>query len=76
LLVLLAVRRWMKSAFAMPFAILSMAAASAVVLRSLGMSGSEHGWYLPILWARLPPGPPSSRARTGRQLTNDVADES
>ena len=49
LLVMLSVRRWMRSAFAMPAAILAMAGTVAVVLRSVGLSEAEHGWYLPSL---------------------------
>ncbi len=51
LMVLLAVRRWSKSAFAMPAALLVMWLTGAVALRSLGLSGPEHGWYLPSLGA-------------------------
>jgi SulP family sulfate permease len=49
LMMLLAVRRWIKSALAMPAALLLMWFTGAVVLRSLGLSGPEHGWYLPSL---------------------------
>ncbi|MFI4953271.1 MAG: SLC26A/SulP transporter family protein [Burkholderiales bacterium] len=49
LMVLLAVRRWNKSAFAMPAALLMMWLAGVIVLRSMGLSGSEQGWYLPSL---------------------------
>jgi SulP family sulfate permease len=51
LLVMLAVRRWIKSALAMPAALLLMWLTGAVVLQSLGLSGPEHGWYLPSLGA-------------------------
>jgi SulP family sulfate permease len=47
LMVLLSVRRWAKSAFAMPAALLVMWLTGAIVLQSLGLSGPEHGWYLP-----------------------------
>ena len=46
LLVLLAVRRWIKWPFAFPLALLAMWAFAAVVLRLLGLSGEAHGWYL------------------------------
>jgi sulfate permease, SulP family len=49
LLVLLVVRRWFKSAFAMPAALLLMWLTGAVVLQSLGLSGPEHGWHFPSL---------------------------
>ncbi len=49
LMVLLGVRRWNKSAFAMPAALLMMWLAGVIVLRSMGLSGSEQGWYLPSL---------------------------
>jgi len=49
LMVLLAVRRWSKSALAMPVALLLMWLTGVVVLRTLGLSGPEHGWYLPSL---------------------------
>ena len=47
---LLAVRRWIKSAYAMPAALVVMCLAGAI-LRSLGLTGAEHGWYLPSLGA-------------------------
>jgi SulP family sulfate permease len=49
LMVLLAVRRWVKSPFAMPAALLMMWLVGTVALRPLGLSGPEHGWYLPSL---------------------------
>lgn len=49
LVVLLALRRWVKSAFAMPAALLVMWLTGVIVLQSLGLSGPEHGWYLPSL---------------------------
>src|SRR6266571_1270815 len=55
--VLLALRRWVKSAFAMPAALVAMWLVSATGLRALGLSGSEHGWYfrsLGTLTAWLP----------------------
>jgi sulfate permease, SulP family len=49
LMVLLAVRLWIRWAFAMPAALLVMWLAGAIVLQSLGLSGPEHGWYFPAL---------------------------
>ena len=49
LLVLLAVRRWGRSALAMPASLLVMWLAGAIVLRSAGLSDPEQGWYLPSL---------------------------
>lgn len=46
LAVLLALRRFVKSAFTLPAALLAMCLAGTIVLRSLGLSGPEHGWYL------------------------------
>jgi SulP family sulfate permease len=54
LLVMLAVRRWVRSAVAMPLAIVSMAAAGALALGMLGLDGPGHGWYLPSLGALTP----------------------
>ena len=51
LMVLLALRRWIKSALAMPTALLVIWLTGVIVLRSLGLSGSEHGWYFPSLGA-------------------------
>jgi sulfate permease, SulP family len=44
--VLLALRRWVKSPFAMPAALLVMWLVGLGALRSSGLSGPEHGWYL------------------------------
>jgi sulfate permease, SulP family len=49
LAILLALRRWIKSALAMPAALLALWLAATIVLRSLGLSAPEHGWYLPSL---------------------------
>jgi SulP family sulfate permease len=49
LLTLLVVRRCLKSAFAMPAALLLMWLTGVVVLQTLGLSGSEHGWHFPSL---------------------------
>jgi sulfate permease, SulP family len=46
LAVLLGLRRFVKSAFALPVALLVMWLAGMLALRSLGLSGHEHGWYL------------------------------
>lgn len=47
--VLLAVRRWIKWAFAIPFALVAMWLTVTLALKALGLSASEHGWYLPSL---------------------------
>ena len=44
---LLALRHWSKSAFALPGALVTMCLTGALILRGLGLSGAEHGWYLP-----------------------------
>lgn len=49
LLVLLAIRRWIKSGLAMPIALLVMGFIGAAVLQLLGLSASQYGWYLPAL---------------------------
>jgi sulfate permease, SulP family len=49
LLVLLAVRRWSRFSMALPVALLLMWLTGTTVLRTLGLSGLEHGWYLPSL---------------------------
>jgi sulfate permease, SulP family len=45
LAVLLVLRRWAKSPFAMPAALLAMWVTGAIALRSFGLSGTEQGWY-------------------------------
>jgi sulfate permease, SulP family len=62
LAVLLMMRR-VKNAFALPGALLVMWIGGAVVLRSLGLSGVEHGWYLPSL-NKLTVWSPFAAART------------
>lgn len=49
LAVLLALRRWIKVAFALPAALLAMWLIGVIALRSLGLSSPEHGWYLQSL---------------------------
>jgi len=44
---LLALRNWIKSAYAVPGALVAMCLTGALILRSLGLTGVEHGWYLP-----------------------------
>lgn len=56
--VLVALRRWVGSALAVPTALLTMTVAGVVSLRALGLSDASHGWYLPSLgsltaWAPL-----------------------
>ena len=45
LAVLLALRRWVKSPFAMPAALLAMWVTGALALRGFGIAGAEQGWY-------------------------------
>ena len=45
LLVLLAMRHWIKSAFALPATLVTMWLGSVVLLRAVGLNGVEHGWY-------------------------------
>jgi len=52
--VLLAVRRWGRSPFALPFALLLMAALGGVLLKGFGATSPAQGWYLPSLGALLP----------------------
>ena len=47
LAILLALRNWIRSAYALPGALVFMCLAGALVLRSLGLAGAEHGWDLP-----------------------------
>lgn len=49
LLILLAVRRWIKSGLALPIALLAMWLCGAAALRVLGVSEVQYGWYLPAL---------------------------
>jgi SulP family sulfate permease len=51
LAVLLGLRRWSRSPFAMPGALVVMWLIGAWVLRSVGLSGREHEWYFPSLGA-------------------------
>jgi len=65
LAVLLALRRWFKSPLAVPVALLAMWFTGAIVLRGLGLSGPQHGWYLRSLGA-LAPWSPFIAASTSR----------
>ncbi len=65
LAVLVGLRRWVKSAFALPTALLVMWLTGLVVLQSLGLSSPEHGWYFPAL-ARLTKWSPFEAARTSQ----------
>ena len=47
--ILLTLRRWIKSAFAMPAALLLMWLTGVIALRSLGLSSPDYGWYFPSL---------------------------
>jgi SulP family sulfate permease len=46
LLVLLALRRLVKTVFALPLALIVMWMTGVVVLQKMGLSGPQHGWYL------------------------------
>ncbi len=63
LMVLLGLRRWVKSAFAMPAALVAMWLTGFIVLQNLGFSGPEHGWYFRSLGA-LTQWSPFEAART------------
>ena len=65
LLVMLVVRRCLKSAFAMPAALLLMWLTGVVVLRFLGLSAPEHGWHFPSL-SELTRWSPLQAARTSQ----------
>lgn len=54
LAVLLALRRWVKWALAMPAALLAMWLGLSAVLRLLGLSSAEYGWYIPSLGTLTP----------------------
>ncbi|MDP2006043.1 MAG: STAS domain-containing protein [Rubrivivax sp.] len=54
LLVLLALRRWVRLPLALPLALLGMCLGGALALRALGLSGAAQGWYLPSLGALQP----------------------
>ena len=49
LLVLLSLRRWVKSPFALPAALLTIWASGMFALQALGLSDPEQGWYFPSL---------------------------
>ena len=68
--VLLALRRWVKWALALPVALLAMSLTAVVALESLGLSGSRHGWYLPSLGALTPWSP----LEAVRSIAADVVD--
>src|SRR5262249_61910500 len=52
--ILLSLRRWVKSAFAMPAALIAMWLAGVAALRALGLSAPEHGWYFRSLGSLIP----------------------
>lgn len=54
LVVLLSLRRFTRSAVAMPVALVAMGLVGAIVLRRLGLANPDHGWYLPSLGALTP----------------------
>jgi SulP family sulfate permease len=49
LLLLLALRRWVKSPFAVPVALLATWLAATIALAAFGLSDPEHDWYFPSL---------------------------
>jgi SulP family sulfate permease len=63
LMVLLGVRRWSKSAFAMPAALVAMWLIATMVLRGLQLGDPSGGWYLPSMGA-LAEWSPFEAART------------
>jgi SulP family sulfate permease len=67
--VMLAVRRWARSALAMPVALLAMTAAGSLALSLAGLAGSEHGWYLPSLGSLAPWSPFESARSTAVPLS-------
>ena len=54
LAILVTVRHKVKSAFAMPATLVGMCLLSIVLLRLLGLSGAEHGWYFHSLGTLTP----------------------
>src|SRR5262249_24644919 len=52
--ILLSLRRWVKSAFAMPVALVAMWLAGVAALRALGLSAAEDGWYVRSLGSLIP----------------------
>jgi len=52
--VLLALRRWVKSAFAMPAALIAMWLVGVAALRALGLAEAGHGWYFRSLGTLTP----------------------
>jgi len=71
LLVLLAVRRWIKSPFAMPAVIVAMWIGGAVALRWFGLSDPVHGWYFPSL-GTLTPWSPLEAMRSARPTWSEL----
>lgn len=59
--VLLALRQWIKSPFAMPTALVVLWLTAMLALARLQLSGPQHGWYLPSL-GRLTPWSPWAAA--------------
>lgn len=63
LAVLLGVRRWARSALAMPAALLAMTLLGSLTLKLTGLAAAEHGWFLPSLGS-LAPWSPLETARS------------
>jgi SulP family sulfate permease len=72
LALLLALRRWVKSAFALPIALLVMWLTGVIVLHGLGLSGSERGWYFRSL-GTLAQWSPFEAARTTHLTWSTIA---
>ena len=68
---LVSLRRWVKSALALPAALLALCVAGGVALNSLGLAEAGQGWYLPSL-GLLPAWSPLDAVRASR-LTGEMA---
>ena len=66
----MSLRRWVKSALALPAALLALCVAGGVALNSLGLAEPGQGWYLPSLGLL----PAWSPLRCGSGLASDVAE--
>jgi SulP family sulfate permease len=73
LALLMALRRWVKSAFTMPVALVAMWLAGVIVLQKFGLSDSEHGWYFRSL-GTLTRWSPLAAARTTPFTWQTIAD--
>jgi SulP family sulfate permease len=71
--VMVGLRRWVKTPFAMPATLIAMWLASVATLHVLQLSGNEHGWYLPSLGA-LPAWRPLDALHTSQLNWSMLAD--